>query len=88
MSVKMIATIQVWEGLSTDAKPTATNVGSKFHELDTGKDYVWTGDAWALDMASPLTTGRANELVREVKPILEQLLIEVNAANEANGIFV
>lgn len=36
------------EGLSTDEKPTeGIGVNSKFHELDTGDTYYFTGETWA-----------------------------------------
>ena len=36
------------EGVSTDEKPTeGIGVNSKFHELDTGDTYYFTGEAWA-----------------------------------------
>lgn len=37
-----------FEGLSTDTKPTEDiGVNSKFHELDTGDTYYFTGEAWS-----------------------------------------
>jgi hypothetical protein len=36
------------EGVSDDEKPEeGIGVNSKFHELDTGDTYYWTGEAWA-----------------------------------------
>ena len=36
------------EGVSDDNKPEENiGVNSKFHELDTGDTYYWTGEAWA-----------------------------------------
>lgn len=36
------------EGLSTDEKPTeGIGVNSKFHELDTGDTFYFTGETWA-----------------------------------------
>ncbi len=43
-----------WFGLSIDTKPNAGTgnavmpaAGDPFVETDTGKVYVWTGDAWS-----------------------------------------
>ena len=37
-----------FEGTSQDNKPEEKiGVNSKFHELDTGDVYYWTGEAWA-----------------------------------------
>ena len=36
------------EGISDDDKPTeGIGVNSKFHELDTGDTYYFTGEDWA-----------------------------------------
>jgi hypothetical protein len=51
MAAEFIATIQRWIGLSTDEKPTATKAGSTFHEIDTGKKYIWFNDAWYQDLS-------------------------------------
>ncbi len=38
-------------GLSTDTKPTAADVypGDRFIESDTGNQFVYDGDSWAID---------------------------------------
>ena len=51
MAVEFIGSIQRWMGLSTDAKPTATKAGSTYHEMDTGKKYIWFMDAWYQDLS-------------------------------------
>ena len=49
MTVKKIATIQRFIGLSTDTKPTDSPVGSKFYEYDTKSSYVtYDGTNWTL----------------------------------------
>lgn len=36
----------IYQGESTDDKPTNVEVNSKFEELDTGKDYYFDGTQW------------------------------------------
>jgi hypothetical protein len=51
MAVRKVATIDRWIGLSTDTKPTSARVGSTFKELDSGKDFVWSGIEWKQDLS-------------------------------------
>jgi hypothetical protein len=51
MAVELVTTIQRWTGLESDTKPTATRAGSTFHEIDTGKKYIWFNDAWVQDVS-------------------------------------
>jgi len=51
MAVQVCNPAIVWEGLSTDTKPTPTatlpiTIGSMFYETDTYYHYMWTGVAW------------------------------------------
>ena len=51
MAVQMCNPAIVWEGLSTDVKPTPAatlpvTVGSMFYETDTHFHYMWNGVAW------------------------------------------
>ncbi len=51
MAVQMCNPAIVWEGLSTDAKPTPVatlpiEIGSMFYETDTFYHYMWNGVAW------------------------------------------
>jgi hypothetical protein len=43
----------LWSGLSTDTKPTASDIRLKlndvFFERDTTKYYLWCGDAWVYN---------------------------------------
>jgi len=51
MTVKMMATIKRWQGLSTDTKPsTDVPEGSTFHAIDTGEEYVYYDGAWEQDI--------------------------------------
>lgn len=36
----------IYQGASTDAKPTEVEVNSLFEELDTGDEYYYTGVTW------------------------------------------
>ena len=50
MAVSMIATIQRFQGLSTDIKPTSPPEGSTFHAVDTGEEYVYYDGTWEQDL--------------------------------------
>lgn len=50
MAVKMIATIQRFQGLSTDSKPTSPPEGSTYHAIDTGEEYVYYDGTWEQDI--------------------------------------
>ena len=51
MTVQMCNPSIVWEGLSTDTKPTPTatspiTIGSMLYETNTYYHYMWDGTAW------------------------------------------
>lgn len=50
MTLHTIYTIQQYQGLSSDTKPTGADVvnGSRFLEIDTGKTYMYdaAGSRW------------------------------------------
>ena len=51
MATKKVATVQRWQGLSTDAKPsTDVPEGSTFHAVDTGAQYVYYDGTWEEDL--------------------------------------
>lgn len=50
MTVTLVATIQRFQGLSTDAKPTDPPEGSTFHSVDTGEQWVFYNGMWELDL--------------------------------------
>lgn len=54
MTVQKVSTIQKWQGLSGDTKPTSAPVGSMFYETDTGKEFVWNG-SWVQYAATLYT---------------------------------
>lgn len=55
----LITTINRYQGVSGDSKPTDAPAGSTFYEVDTGDWFVWDGDSWEaytfplLDATSP-----------------------------------
>lgn len=55
----LITTINRYQGVSGDSKPTDAPAGSTFYEVDTGNWFVWDGDSWEsytyplLDATSP-----------------------------------
>lgn len=44
ISLYTIYTLQQYEGLSTDTKPTGVPNGSRFLEMDTGDVYMYDAD--------------------------------------------
>lgn len=50
MAVKLITTIQRFDGLSTDIKPTAPPEGSTYHSIDTGDEYIFHDGIWEQDL--------------------------------------
>jgi hypothetical protein len=46
MTVRKIATIQRYAGLSTDTKPSSPAAGSTFLEINTGYLFIYNGWAW------------------------------------------
>lgn len=53
MAVRRVTTVYNYIGESTDTKPTSPTppAGSTFHEIDTGKVYLWDGDEWRQDVS-------------------------------------
>lgn len=45
----------IYVGLSSDTKPTAPTILSKFLEVDTKLWYLWDGSAWVLDGGLPVS---------------------------------
>ena len=50
MTVRLITTIQFFQGVSTDIKPTDPPEGSTFHAIDTGEQYVFHNGGWEQDI--------------------------------------
>ena len=50
MAVALITTIQRFQGLSTDEKPSAPPEGSTYHVIDTGEQYLFYNGTWEQDL--------------------------------------
>ena len=50
MTVSLVATIQRFNGLSTDDKPESVPEGSTFHAIDTGEMWIYHQDMWEIDL--------------------------------------
>ena len=86
MAVKLITTIQRWNGSSADNKPNENvKEGSTFAEIDTGKQFVWFNKQWVEDLSGPMTSGAVN-IANSQRILLEQILLELIAQNRAQGI--
>lgn len=73
MTVKLIATIQRWECLSTDDKPYEdVKEGSTVHELDTGKRFVWSNSRWKEDISGPISINENAEKQNALRRIAEK----------------
>lgn len=74
MAVQLITKIQEWTGTSSDTKPSIeVPIGSKFHETDTLKTYVYTVTGWA-------------ESVSNILLDLDRWGIDGDPTNNSNGI--
>lgn len=90
MAVQLVAAIHVFHGLSTDSKPVSgVRKGSTFYEKDTGLAFrLDGGNQWALDKGMALSAGEYSSGVSALQSLLEEILLELKAANEADGIEV
>uniref|UniRef100_A0A6M3JUV9 Uncharacterized protein n=1 Tax=viral metagenome TaxID=1070528 RepID=A0A6M3JUV9_9ZZZZ len=87
MAVRLITTIQRWNGTAADNKPVENvKEGSTFSELDTGRQFVWINKEWIEDLSGPLTVSRAADIADSQRRLLENILSELIAANRARGI--
>lgn len=50
MTVCLETTIQRWNGLAADVKPASPPEGSTFHEVDTGKMWIYHDGDWEQDL--------------------------------------
>ena len=88
MTVSLVATIQRWEGLSTDDKPsTDVKEGSTFHELDTGRRLVWNNSLWTEDLTEPVSTFKFNEKQNELRRLAELQLIKSDPQSKLDGYY-
>jgi len=50
MSVKLVTTIQRFQQLSSDEKPSSPPEGSTLHIVDTGEQYIYFDGSWEPDL--------------------------------------
>lgn len=88
MTVRLITTIHVYSARSTDVKPT---VGVKedsilTEEDGTGRTFRFKSGAWEENKGATLSAGQYQAGNAELRRLMEQVLLEVQAANLTNGI--
>ena len=64
MTVEKIATVSNYQGQSDDEKPTGADapVGSSYHAVDTGDEFVRYSGGWTLDLRKAAALKRATML--------------------------
>lgn len=50
MAITLVATIQQFQGVSTDEKPASPPEGSTLHLVDTGEQLVYYDGMWEEDL--------------------------------------
>ena len=86
MTVKMVATINRWEGRSTDAKPSSgVREGSTFHEIDTGKKYIYQVNDWVLDNSGPVSTLDFKGVEAVKRRLMEASLVKPDQTVDEDG---
>lgn len=50
MTVRKQASIERWNGHSSDEKPTTAPEGSEFHAVDTGEEFIFHNGMWVQDL--------------------------------------
>lgn len=91
MTVQLVTAVHNYLGLSTDTKPSSgVRDGSYFYETDTGLIYRFevSGNRWHNDRSASLSIGQYQTENTRLINLMEQVLLELQAANEANGIEV
>ena len=90
MAYSLVTTLHRYVGTSQDAKPTSgVTIGSTFQEIDTGANYVFSSLLkWELDKAVALSVGEYRSGIAEMSALLENIYLELRAANLANGVEV
>lgn len=85
---RFVATIQRWEGLAADTKPTlaAKDQGARALETDTEREYAWNGAAWVLCQSLAARIGEiadnptANTLLARVKGLFTGIVLAAGSA--------
>ena len=82
-------------GSSTDSKPENVMEGSTYHAVDTGEYWVYHNFIWELDLSLATVLEAMTSNIGQYQAentvlicLMEQVLLELKAANEANGIEV
>lgn len=52
MAITLITTIERYQALSTDDKPTGCSPGSTLSEIDTGEKFIFDGTNWIEDVST------------------------------------
>lgn len=88
-------TAHKYVGLSTDSKPKNVMEGSIYHAVDTGEYWVYHNFIWELDLSLATVLEAITSSIGQYQAenatlicLMEQVLLELKAANEANGIEV
>lgn len=89
------STAHKYIGLSTDTKPENVAEGSTYHAVDTGEYWVYHNFTWELDLSLVTVLDAVTSSIGQYQTentvlicLLEQVLLELKAANEAKGIEV
>ena len=89
MAVSLVATIQRWEGLSSDIKPFEdVRAGATFHELDTGDKYKWDGVGWNLDISGPVNVKNFDTTNAASRRLVEAQNLESEFAMDGHYNFI
>ena len=86
MAVRLETTIQRWSGLSTDIKPTSNvSIGSRFHETDTGKRYLYQVNDWVLDKTGPVSSLEFKGANDSQRRLAELQLVKPDLSMDTDG---
>ncbi len=90
MAVRLVTTIQRWEGLSTDNKPTSgVSEGSTFKELDgTGKKFVYHNSDWQQDTTEPVSTVDYSITEATGRRLVEDQILKSEFNNDGHYSFI
>lgn len=86
MTVSLVTTIQRWEGLSTDTKPSSdVREGSTFHEIDTGQKFIYQVNDWVKDNSGPVSTLDFMGVEAAKRRLMEAQLIKPDPTVDEDG---
>lgn len=79
-----------WRGLSTDEKPAIADHGSYFHEMDTGKEYLFdqTGGTWnevPAALAEHTVSGDIVSIMSDAARPVKELLVGIAPVQDLHG---